>query len=164
MLAIDEVIDHATLNRPRPIECVQRGKVFDGVRLVPPQDIAHTVRFKLEYARRQPLVENFVVGLIVLKRQSRQFQLLPTGLRNQLDGVIENRQRGKPEKIHLQKAELLDRDHVERGYDFIVLRLVQWHQFRQWTGRNDHAGSMHARVPDQSLQLFSGLEQFTNLR
>src|SRR5258708_7714733 len=162
MLAIDEVIDHATLNRPRPIECVQRGKVFDGVRLVPPQDIAHTVRFKLEYARRQPLVENFVVGLIVLQRQSRQFQLLPAGLRNQLDGVIENRQRGKPEKIHLQQAELLDRDHVERGHDFVVLCLVQWHQTK-----NDEIVTAFDMVAIEKLGLlkmdFLGLTTLTIL-
>ena len=68
VLAVDEVVDHAALNRAGPVERVQRGEVFNGIRLVLAQHIAHAVRFKLEDAGGQSLVENFFVGLVIFER------------------------------------------------------------------------------------------------
>ena len=50
MLAIDKVVDHPALNRAGAVECVQGRKVFNGIRLVLSQHIAHAMRFKLERA------------------------------------------------------------------------------------------------------------------
>ena len=63
VFALDEVVDHAALNRPGPIERVQSGQVFNRIRLVAPQHVPHAVRFKLEHAGRQPAVKDFLVGL-----------------------------------------------------------------------------------------------------
>ena len=49
-LALDEVVDHAALNRAGPIERVESGEVFNGVGLVAAQHIAHAAGFKLEDA------------------------------------------------------------------------------------------------------------------
>ena len=76
MLAVDEVVDHAALNRAGAIERVQGGEIFDRIRLVAAQYVAHAVRFKLEDAGGQPLVENFLIGLLILERNLFQRDLL----------------------------------------------------------------------------------------
>ena len=68
VLAVDEVVDHAALDRAGAVERVQSGEIFDGIRLVLAQHIAHAVRFKLEDAGGQSLVEDFLVGLVIFER------------------------------------------------------------------------------------------------
>src|ERR1700747_2141860 len=99
MLAIDEVVNHAALDWSRSIQRVESGQVFNRMRLVAPQHVAHAMRFKLEDARGQTLVEDLLIGVIIIQWQIGQLQLLTARLRNQLDRVVQNRERGKPEKI-----------------------------------------------------------------
>ena len=67
MLALDEVVDHAALDRAGTVERIQGGEVFDGVGLVAAQHVAHAVRFKLEDAGGQPGVEDLLVGFLVVE-------------------------------------------------------------------------------------------------
>ena len=73
-LALDEVFDHAALDRAGTIERVQGGEVFDDGRLVAPQHVAHAMRFKLEDARGQSGVEDLLVGHLVVERQLLQVE------------------------------------------------------------------------------------------
>src|ERR1700683_141611 len=50
VLALDEIVEHATLYGAGTIEGVQRGQVFDAGGLVAAQDVAHSRRFELEHA------------------------------------------------------------------------------------------------------------------
>ncbi len=59
VLAIDEIVDHAALNRAGAIERVQSGEIFDGGRLVAAQHVTHAVRFKLEDAEVRPVWKTF---------------------------------------------------------------------------------------------------------
>ncbi len=65
VLAVDEVVDHAALDRAGTVERVERGEVFQARGLVAAQDVAHAVRFKLEdgggIAARKKLVGGRVV-------------------------------------------------------------------------------------------------------
>ena len=70
VLAIDEVVDHAALNRAGTVERVQSGEIFDGIRLVAAQHVAHAVRFKLEHAGGQAVVKDLLVGLLVVERNA----------------------------------------------------------------------------------------------
>jgi hypothetical protein len=79
-------------------------------------------------------------------------------LLDELDGIVENGERGKTEEVHLQQAHLLDGHHVEGSYDFIVLRFMERDQFRQGTRRNHHACRVHARIADEPFELQSGIE------
>ena len=63
-LALDEVVDHAALDRAGAIEGVEGGEVFDGVGLVAAEDIAHAAGFELEDAGGEGAVEDFFVGLV----------------------------------------------------------------------------------------------------
>ena len=124
MLAIDEVVDHATLDWAGPIERVQCGEIFDGIRLVPPQHVAHAVRFKLEHARGQSLMKDFFVGLFILERNTLKLDFLAASLCDQFERVIQNREGCEPKEIHLQQAQLFNREHVESGNNFVVLGLM----------------------------------------
>src|SRR3954468_4974592 len=68
VLACDEVVNHAALNRTGAVERVQRGEIFNRVRLVAAQHVAHAVRFKLEDSGSQCLVENLLVRSCVIER------------------------------------------------------------------------------------------------
>jgi len=50
VLALDEVIDHAALDRAGTVQGVEGGEVFDRVGLIAAENVAHAGRFKLEDA------------------------------------------------------------------------------------------------------------------
>ena len=49
MLALDEIVNHAALDRTRTVERIQGGEISDRVRLITAQHVAHAVGFKLEH-------------------------------------------------------------------------------------------------------------------
>ena len=67
VLAVYEVIDHPTLDWAGTIERVQGGQVFDRVRFVAPQHVAHAVRLKLENAGGKSDVKNLSVSLRIVR-------------------------------------------------------------------------------------------------
>ena len=125
MLAVDKVVDHAALDGAGTVECVESGEVFDRVWLIFTQHVAHPVRFKLEDARGQSLVEDLLVCFGVLERNLFERKRRALRLLDQLHRVRENRERSQAEEVHLQQAHLFDGDHVEGGHDFVVLSAVQ---------------------------------------
>ena len=44
-------------------------------------------------------------------------------------GVVDQREGGQPEEVHLEQAELLETAHVVLGDDFLPVRAVERHQF-----------------------------------
>jgi len=65
VFAVDEIVDHAALNRPWAIQRVQRGQILNSRRLVAPQYVAHAVRFELENRRGVAAREKFVSVCII---------------------------------------------------------------------------------------------------
>ncbi len=49
MLALDKVVNHAALDWPGTVQRIQRGEIFDRVRLITAENISHAGRFKLKY-------------------------------------------------------------------------------------------------------------------
>ena len=130
-LARDEIVDHT--HRPGAVKGVQSNQVSEAVGLGAPQDVRHAAAFKLEYPRRQSLSEQ-LIGLAIVERHTREIQPLAARRFNQLQAVIDNRQRGKPQKVHLEQADGFEVVHrVLRG-DFIFAALVQRHDFLQGLG------------------------------
>jgi hypothetical protein len=158
MLAIDEIVNHATLDRAGTVERVQRGKVFDRIRLVAAQDVAHASRFKLEHAGCEPLMEDLFVGLVIVQQDALENDAFAAGLRDQLQRVVENGERGQAQEVHLQQAQLLDRHHVESGDDFVVLGLVQRHQFVERPRRDDYTGRVNPGVAHHAFQFLRSVE------
>ncbi len=48
LLAVDEIVDHASLDGPGTIERVESGEILDAGRLVTAENVAHAVGFELE--------------------------------------------------------------------------------------------------------------------
>ncbi len=94
MLTIDEIIDHAPLNRPRPVQRVQRRQIFDSGRLVAPQNVAHAMRFELEDGRRIAPRKKFV-SFRVIEREIIKVDLHASILFNHAHRVVEHGQRRK---------------------------------------------------------------------
>ena len=58
VLAIDEVVDH--VHGAGAVERVERDQIFDAVRLIAAQNVAHARRFELEHAAGERLAENLL--------------------------------------------------------------------------------------------------------
>ena len=78
MLAINEIVDHAALDRARAIKRIQSSKVFDGVGLITPQHVSHPVRLELEHTRCESPVKDFLVRLVVLERNALERDAVST--------------------------------------------------------------------------------------
>ena len=85
-------------------------EVADVVRLHPLQQLADAVRFQLEHALGVAALEQRV-RLGVVQRQVVQVDLDAARLLDQLDGVVEHRQRAQAEEVHLEQADLFQVAH-----------------------------------------------------
>ena len=89
-------------------------------------------------------MEHLLVSVLVIERQIFQAERNSLGLRDQLQRIGKNGQRGEAKKIHLQQAHLFDGNHVERGDNFVVLGAMQRHQFRKWAWRDHDPSGVNA--------------------
>ena len=97
-------------------------------------------------------MENTFVSLHIVQRNFVQInKAVPLG--DQLQGIINDGERGEPQEVHLQQAHFFDRLHVIGGHDFIVFGLVKRNKFFEWLRRNHYSGCMDAGIPHQSFQL-----------
>ena len=140
MLALDEVVDHG--HRAGAVERVQRGQVFEAVGLVAAQNVAHAGRFELEHAAGEALAED-LVGRRVVERQIFLDDLHAVALLDHLERVVDEREGGEPEEIHLEKRQLVKTVHVVLGDDFLVVGAVERNDVAQRFGRDHHARRMH---------------------
>jgi len=85
-------------------------------------------------------------------------------LLDELEGVIENGERGEAEEVHLQQAKLFDGAHVEGGDDFVVLGAVERDEFGEGLGGDDDPGGVYAGIPHQAFELPGGVEELADLR
>ncbi len=109
-------------------------------------------------------MEDFLIGFCIVCRQRLQIDLLAPHLLDQLERIVENRQRRQPEEVHLQEPKLLDGLHVIRGYDFLVLRQVNRHKIRKRLRRNHYTRRMYPRVAHESFQLLCHIDDLPHLR
>ena len=66
----------------------------------------------------------------------------------------------RPEEIHLQQADALERVHVVLRGDFILVRLVERDDFGERLRRNHHAGGVRRGVARQPFQAQRDFDQF----
>ena len=65
VFAIDEVVDHATLDGARSVKSIEGGEIFNARRLIAAKNVAHAVRFKLENGGGVAAGEKFVsIGIV----------------------------------------------------------------------------------------------------
>ena len=159
MLAIDEIVDHAALNRAGPVERVQRAQVFDAIRLIAAQNIAHAGRFKLEHAAGKALLKIFRRFACRRAEDLRAAIFTPRCFSISFDGVLDDGQRGQAQEIHLEKRQLLQAVHVVLRDNFVFVGVVERNQFPQRHRRNHHARGVQPalRAMPSSLQRLPAL-------
>ena len=100
-----------------------------------------------------------LVGGLVVQRQAQQVELAAVVELDVLDRVVDDRQVAQAEEVHLQQPERLAGRVVELRDDRPVG--VPAHQrdvVDDRLGRHDHAGGVHAGLPDQPLDALGGVD------
>src|SRR5262249_34673462 len=65
VMAQDEVINHASINWPRPVQGVKRGEIFNGLGSKLSTDLLHARRFKLENSIGAPFAKQLHSALVI---------------------------------------------------------------------------------------------------
>ena len=68
-----------------------------------------------------------------------EIDLVSPGFFDNFQAIIEDRERGEPEEIHLQQADFFQIVHAVLRGDFLFIALVKWGDLRERLGRDDHA-------------------------
>ena len=130
----------------------------------PPQHVLHAAGLELEHAVRQSLRENLRIRRRIVQRQLFQLDRFPARLLDQLQRVVDNRQRRQPEEVHLEKPQLLQHLHLELRDNFVFVGLVQRNDVGQRHRRNHYARRMHAGVPRHPLQPLRDVQHLFHAR
>ena len=163
MLAIDEIVDHAGLQRPRTEQRHQRDNVFEAVGLQALNQIFHATRFELEQRRGARRLDE-CEGLWIVQRnffdRHRRFILPDTGGVDDPHRLVDDRQVTQAEEVELDEAQSLDVAHVELRYRLdAALFAVKRHEVRQRTRRNHHAGGVLTGAARQALERTRHVDQ-----
>ncbi len=161
--AFDEVVDHAALDGAGTIEGVEGGEVFDGGGLVAAKDVAHAAGLELEDAGGEGAVEDFFVGFEVVKGDGGEIDFGVAVGTDELEAVINDGQGGEAEKVHLEKAHLLDGFHVVAGDDSVVFCAGYGDQLGQWLRCDDDAGGVDPGASDEAFEAESGVDKLSDL-
>ena len=151
LLARDVVVDHAALERPGPVERVERDEVVEPLRLGLAQQLAHARALELEDAVGLAVAEE-LVGLRVVERDGVDVDVDALGPLDLVERIADERQRAQPEEVHLQEADALDLLHRPLRDDFVLLALVERHELGQRPGRDDDAGGVDRGVAGHALE------------
>ena len=85
-------------------------------------------------------------------------------LLDHFERVVDQRERGQPEEIHLEKRELLETVHVVLGDDFIPVGAGERDDVSQRLGRDDDARGVHGRIAREAFEAQRHIEHFLNAR
>ncbi len=161
-LALDEVIDHG--HGAGTIEGVEGGEVFDAVGLVAAENVAHAAGLELEDAGGEGAVEDLLVDLGVVERDEGHVDRLTAIALDELEAVVDDGEGGEAEKVHLEKAHLLDGLHVVGGDDGFVFGARYRHQLGERLWRDDDAGGVDAGAANEALKAQGGVDEFLDRR
>ena len=161
--AINEVINHAAIDRAGSVERVERRQVFQAIGLQPAADVFHAVGFKLEDRFGLAVAEELQRRPVV-ERNLCEVERLGSLALDGLQGVVDDRQRRQRQEVHLQHAGLFQIAHgVLRG-DFVARRFRHRHQLIKRFRRNHHARRMHRRMARAAFQPLGDFDHLFDAR
>ena len=85
-------------------------------------------------------------------------------LLDQPQRILDQRQRGQPQEIHLEQLEFFQAAHVELRHNFVAVGLVQRDQVAQRQRRDHHARRVHRAVARQAFQAQRHLQHIVDAR
>ena len=144
VLAVDEVIHHARLQRPRAEQCHQGDQVFQAVRLELLDQLLHAARFQLEYRGGLGFLQQLVGWLVVQRNEVDVDQLGIAGALGALfamDGFqcpLDDGQGTQAKEVELHQAGRLHVILVELGDQAATLLVAGNRRKVGQLGRCDH--------------------------
>src|SRR5579875_1956096 len=108
-------------------------------------------------------MKDLLIGLLVVQRNRFYIELLPLVSLNHLQAIINDRECGQAQKVHLEKAHLFHGLHVIRRKDFVVLAARNRHQISQGTWCNHNSCSVDTCPAHQSFELLRCINQLSDL-
>ena len=152
MLAVDIIGN--VLHRSRAIKRVHRNNIANRIRLQLLQISFHPRAFKLEHPRRIAPAKQ-AMGRLIVQRQVIHIHIHAVICLHHFHGIVDHRQVANPQKIHLQKAQILNVVHIVLRHHLAAFgRFVNGHKFGHWLGRNHHGSRVNRRMARQTFELF----------
>ena len=151
VLGVDKGVDHARVQRARPVERDQGDQVGELFRLHAHQEVTHAVALQLEHAQAVPAAEQGV-GLGVVHGDLAQIHGLVQVELDQFERPVDHGQGLEAEKVEFDQPGFLGVLHVVLGEDFLVRADTHRQVLDHGPGRDDHPGGMGRLVPRQPLE------------
>ncbi len=150
------------VHRTRAIERDERDDVAEIGRPHRRQRAPHPFGFELEHAHRLTALEQFIDRRIVPAERGKVDADVARG--EQLDRLLQHRQRLEAKEVELHQPRSLDIFHVELRHRHVRARIaVQRDELRQRTVADHHARRMGGRVARQSLQPHGEVDQVPDI-
>ena len=159
VLALDVAGDG--LHRPGAVEGDSSDDILEILGLHVGQKLLHARGFELEHAVGIAL-GNHLVHARVVQGDVLAGKRLGPGLDGQRNRVHDDVERAQAEKVHLQKAERLQRAHGELGGNHVVVGL-QGHVVDHRLAGDEHPGGVGGSVAGHALQLFRRVDDRAHL-
>ena len=131
------------------VQCHNSRQVFDGVGVHIDAHAGNSGRFQLEYALGLSLRQH-IKGFLVIVRNFGNVKIR-LDLLNLLLGILNHRQVPQAQKVHFQKAQLLNGGHGILGHCGIII-FRQGHIGIHRVGGNHHTGGVGGGISGHSLQ------------
>ncbi len=122
VLQVRVVTVHVGCHRARPVQSDERRDVIEARRSQRSQRRAHGGTLELEHTDGVTSPQH-LEGRLVVERHGVYVGTRPGRLFDEVEGHLDDREVAQPEKVHLQKAEILDTVHLVLGDDRGVARI-----------------------------------------
>ena len=166
VLAVDEIIDHAGLQRAGPEQRDQRHDVLEAIRLQPADEILHAARLELEDGGGAAGLEQRVGGRVIHgQRAHRERRRLrrPRAV-DERRGALDDGERAQSEEVELHQPRRLHVVLVELGDDVAAGRIaVQRREVGEHRGGDHHAAGVHAGIAGQTLERARQVDEVSHL-
>ena len=157
VLAVD--VGRDVVHRARAVERHHGDDVAEAVGLEPLEALAHPRAFELEHARRIGFREQ-LVAFRVVERQRGEIDVDAASGLDQLQRLLEHRQRLQSEEVEFDEPGRLDELPVELRDRHARLGIaVERHQLVERPVADDHAGRVRRGVTVKSFELLRDFEQ-----
>ena len=110
-----------------------------------------------------PLREK-LVGLRVVERDFRPLDLAPVQFAYRPAALVNDRERGESEEVHLEHAGLLKVGHLELRREFLLLTQRHRHKLFERLGAYDDARGVNRRVARAAFEPLGDVYNLANLR
>ena len=154
MLAVDEIVHHAGLQRAGAEQRHQGHDILEAVGLEAADQLLHAARFELEH-RRGLAGQQDLVGRRVVQRYAFDLDALVLAPAR-VDGLqrpVDDGQGTQAEEVELDQADILDIPLVELGHQAAAAWFaVDRREIVEIAGRDDHAAGVLADIARQALE------------